>query len=166
MRRRHWPRPAAVDGRRSACRSWRTTRMPDEESAIEIENHARACHNIGSRIDRGDFTGGGVSCDATTTSTASLPFEASSKRRKGISLRDPRASRLSSGSWEQGTVRETWPQRSLSVWLPPPLSRNAACVRADSTVASATTTSASRRSSRSVRASRNARTHSLATEKT
>jgi hypothetical protein len=53
---------------------------------------------------------GGMSCeDETTSSTASSPFEPSSKRRKGIPVRNPRAAWPARRPRRQGAAREARP---------------------------------------------------------
>jgi len=72
-----------------------------------------------------------------TISTTSRAFEISRKRRRGLSVGEPRRARRPPGAWRQGADREARPQRPLPVRLRTPLSSNAACAPAASTAANA-----------------------------
>jgi hypothetical protein len=82
---------------------------------------------------------GGVSCDGKTISTTSRAFEVSRKRRRGLSLGDPRRARRSRRAPRQGARREARAQRFMPLRLRAQISRPVACAPVASTAANAST---------------------------
>ena len=69
----------------------------------------------------------------------SLPFEPSSKRRKGISFRNQSPTRPQISSRQQGTHRKARPQWSMSLWFRAQISRTVVWILVNSMVTSGIT---------------------------
>jgi hypothetical protein len=96
-------------------------------------------HKPASLRGRRPPTDGGVSCDGQTISTTSRAFEVTRKRRRGLSLGDPRQARRPRRARRQGADREARAQRPLPLRLRTQISRPAACAPAASPAANAST---------------------------